>query len=115
MNNILKSFLITAICSLFFFQANEARGQSKDNDVLVMEVSSNVFINTKEFGIYLFWPDRDVEFISIEVKNNSEGIMTISKTLYRKINELADLGWDLTFIHDTYGKFAYYFKRIEVK
>ena len=127
MKNPLKTLLIPALCAFFLLQAQQANAQSKDNDVLVMEYGFLFAGSSKTHGLYIFWPDKDSEFIQLENAARAIDLLDVKKTIYRKINELADLGWELDIIDNslnaatgqahgtTQGSITFYFKRSKTK
>ncbi|HEX2898949.1 MAG TPA: hypothetical protein VHS96_04440 [Bacteroidia bacterium] len=115
MKTLLKSLLIPALCAFFLLQAQPANAQSKDNDVLVMEYGSLYQASPKTHGLYIYWPDKDVEFISLEFPSKSEDVVANKKLAVKKINELADLGWELEIVDNSMLSVAYYFKRATPK
>jgi hypothetical protein len=111
MKKLLKLLLLPALCAFFLLQAQQVAAQSKDNDVLVMEFGRSNPLNVKTAGIFIFWPDKEIEKIDLLEAGKTE--LGGEKILYKKINELADLGWELIFINSngTGGNVSYYFKR----
>ncbi len=132
MKKLLKLLLLPALCAFVLLQAQQVTAQSKDNDVLVMEY---VNLNTAQsksngYGLYLFWPDKDIEFVSVGgvgIVIKDEEILAIKVKVYKKINELADMGWDLYLVDNSlnsqalpgfggiHGSITYYFKRATAK
>ncbi len=127
MKNLLKLLLLPALCAFCLLQAQQVAAQSKDNDVLVLEYGYLMHMNAKTHGLYIFWPDKDSEFIPIEVADKATEILAIKRTIYQKINELADLGWELEIVDNSMGtstgralstslgSITYYFKRTTPK
>lgn len=115
MKKLLKLLIIPALCAFFLLQAQPANAQSKDNDVLVMEFGWEGSIGGKNYGMYIFWPDKEVEFISMLVANKPEEVIPNKKQVFKKINELADLGWELDIVDNNPPLVSYYFKRATPK
>lgn len=112
MKTLLKSLLIPALCAFFLLQAQQANAQSKDNDVLVMEFGYAYILNAKTYGIYVYWPDKDMEFTKLPIPNSPESVIANKKSTYKKINDLSDLGWELDIVlNNDHGDQAYYFKK----
>jgi hypothetical protein len=127
MKKLLKLLLLPALCAFFLLQAQQVAAQSKDNDVLVMEFGYPTVTFGKKLGLYIYWPDKDMEFIPMEVSRSPELAIANKKMIYSKINELADLGWDLKIVDNSASpaesgliqnsptNVTYYFKRATPK
>jgi hypothetical protein len=124
MKKLLKLLLLPALCAFFLLQAQQVAAQSKDNDVLVMECGSpDDPANRKTYGIYVYWPDKEVEYLALGVPFNAKEWVANRVVLYKKINELADLGWELDIVEQfapgnsisTSVNTAYFFKRATPK
>lgn len=115
MKKLLKLLLLPALCAFFLLQAQQVAAQSKDNDVLVMEFGNLHSTTTTAYGIYVFWPDKELEFTALQRSTKLEEVVAIKKTVFKKINELADLGWELDIVENNIGNSIYYFKRATPK
>jgi hypothetical protein len=83
--------------------------------VLVLEFGCEGSISAKTYGMYIFWPDKDVEFISMQLPPKPEDVILGKRQLFKKINELSDLGWELDIVDNTPPLTSYYFKRATPK
>lgn len=97
--------------------------------MLVMEFGNLNTTKVTNYSIHIFWPDKEIESIDVggivgNVKD--EEILAIKAKVYKKINELADLGWELELVDNSLGTPAvpgflrvggitYFFKRATPK
>lgn len=114
MKNLLKYLLLPALCALFLLQAQQVAAQSKDNDVLLLKFGLQAG-GGKTYGMYIFWPDKDVEFIPMELTSSPATYIANKSLVTKKINELADLGWELEIVDSASQITFYYFKRATPK
>lgn len=112
---ISQILLVPVVCLLFLLGGQRVAAQSKENDVLVMEFGFEGAIGAKTYGMYIFWPDKEVEFISMQIHSKPEEAVANKKLLFRKINELVDLGWELYIVDNVTPIAAYYFRRAAAK
>jgi hypothetical protein len=115
MKYLYKFLLLPALCAFFLLQAQRVAAQSKDNDVLLLEHGFEGVMSGKTYGMYVFWPDKEVEFISMQLSTKPEDQVSNKSLVMKKINELSDLGWELEIVDNTAPTTSYYFKRYTAK
>lgn len=99
--------------SMISFQP--AAAQASDNDILVMEYGYLLPLNMKSYGIYIYWPDKEMEFIQIKPATKADEVLELKKTIYKKVNEISDVGWTLFLVDFSSGNNVYFFKKTETE
>jgi membrane-bound inhibitor of C-type lysozyme len=84
MKTLLKSLLIPALCAFFLLQAQPAAAHSKDNDVLVMDHGIPTDGKKETYGIYVYWPDKEMEFGALQTDLKSVDAVGDRKKVVKK-------------------------------
>lgn len=100
------------VLTMLLFGGLSLKAQSADRDILVLEYgSAGGALNLKAYGMYVYWPDKEMEFTQLSLPSRTEEMILMKKTLYKKINEIVDLGWHLILVDNSTAAVTYYFER----